>query len=155
MLYDHKRDPNENVNRVNDPKYAVVVEKISALLQNHRQKVNEADAAYANSVEGSEMLEKNGAPVWKTLKFNQKSATVGEAYSTYINFRVSDPDEDGLTYGLLEGPTWLRLTNPRYGRFQGTPQASDLGMNTLKVTVSDGINEPVAATMHVEVKQSP
>lgn len=155
MLYDHNRDPNENVNRVNDPKYAPVVEKISALLYKHRRRVDEADAAYANSIEGSEMLEKNGAPVWKSSKFNQKPATVGEAYSTYVNFRVSDPEEDGLTYALLEGPAWLRLTNPRYGRFEGTPQASDAGINTLKVSVSDGINKPVEATMQVVVEANP
>lgn len=152
MLYDHNRDPDENVNRVNDPKYAPIVEKISALLYKHRQRVDEADAAYANSIESSEMLEKNGAPVWGSSKFHQKPAIVGEAYSTYVNFRVNDPEEDGLTYARLEGPAWLRLTNPRYGRFEGTPQASDAGVNTFKVSVSDGINEPVVATMQVIVK---
>lgn len=38
-----------------------------------------------------------------------------------------------------------------YGRFQGISGAGDVGENTLKITVSDGINKPVAATMKVMV----
>jgi arylsulfatase A-like enzyme len=155
MLYNHRNDPDENINRVDDPKYAAVLSKISALLKTHRQKVREADAAYAASVFGSEMISSNQPPAWRPGTFSQKPAKVGEAYSTYVNFRASDPEEDGLVYAKVSGPEWIQLTNPGYGRFQGTPGAGDVGESVLKVTVSDGINEPVEATMKVMVQGAP
>ena len=39
MLYDHKRDPNEDVNVVDDPKYSKVVEAMAAVLKKHREKI--------------------------------------------------------------------------------------------------------------------
>ena len=155
MLYNHRIDIDENINRVDDPQYAAVVSKIAALLKTHRQKVREADDAYAASVFGSEMINKNKPPSWRPSSFSQKPAKVGEAYSSYVNFRASDPEEDGLVYAKVSGPEWIQLTNPSYGRFQGTPSAADVGENILKVTVSDGINEPVEATMKVVVQAAP
>ena len=155
MLYNHRIDIDENINRVDDPQYASVLSKISALLKTHRQKVREADDAYAASVFGSEMISKNKPPSWRPSSFSQKPAKVGEAYSTYVNFRASDPDEDGLVYAKVSGPAWIQLTNQSYGRFEGTPTAADLGEHVLKVTVSDGINEPVEATMKVVVQPAP
>ncbi|CAI8281502.1 MAG: Uncharacterised protein [Opitutia bacterium UBA7350] len=155
MLYNHRIDIKENINRADDPQYAQVLAKISALLKTHRQEVREADAAYAASTFGSEMISKNQPPAWRSANFEQKSTQVGESYSTYVNFRASDPDEDGLVYAKVSGPDWIQLTNSSYGRFQGTPSVADVGLNTLKVTVSDGINEPVEATMKVRVQASP
>lgn len=41
MLYDHKIDPEENVNVSNDPKYAEVVKELRGKLREHVQKVNQ------------------------------------------------------------------------------------------------------------------
>jgi hypothetical protein len=101
------------------------------------------------------MLSANKPPVWKQQSFVQKNATVGKAYSTYVNFRVSDPEEDGLVYAKVSGPDWSQLTNPTYGRFEGTPTAQQLGEHRVQVTVSDGINPPVEATMRVIVEVAP
>lgn len=155
MLYDHRIDPDENINQVNNPRYTAVTKKLAGLLKDHRQKVREADTAYAASASGSEILSQNQPPVWSSETFTQKAAQVGQSYSTYIRFRASDPEEDGLKYAKLSGPEWIRLTNPRYGRFEGVPTPGDVGMQILKVSVSDGVNDPVEATMRVRVEAAP
>ena len=155
MLYDHRNDIDENINQAEASQYTAVVGKLAALLKTHRLRVRKADDAYAASVFGSEMIRKNKAPSWRPSNFSQKPAKVGEAYSTYVNFRASDPEEDGLVYAKVSGPEWIQLTNMTYGRFQGTPSTADIGENILKVTVSDGINNPVEATMRVVVQPNP
>ncbi len=39
MFYDHSIDPNENVNRVADPKYSAIVKKMKQQLQEHRERL--------------------------------------------------------------------------------------------------------------------
>lgn len=152
MFYDHALDPDENVNRVNDPKYSAIVREIKGLLVSHREKVRKADQAYAAYVANSPMILENSAPKWNRTSFNQKNATVGKAYSSYINFRVTDLDEDGLTYAKISGPAWLQMTNDQFGRLQGTPAPEDVGINEFRVSVTDGYNPPVEAIMRVVVE---
>ena len=152
MLFDHTRDVDENTNEINNPKYNIVVSKLSGLLKNHRQKVSDADKAYLSSPEAVAMVSSNLPPKWKNSKFKPKVAKAGEAYSTYVNYNATDVEQDGLSYAKISGPSWLELTNKTYGRFQGTPSIHDSGPNTFIISVSDGINAPVKATMEVLVE---
>ena len=152
MLYDHSNDLDENVNCANDSKYAAEKARLSRLLRSHQQDVRAADNTYASSKPAQDMIRENKPPVWKTRSFSQKPARVGEAYSTYVNFRVTDPDGDGLIYGKVSGAQWLQLTNPSYGHFEGTPSAAEVGEHKLTVSVCDGINPPVEANMSVLVR---
>ena len=153
MLYDHKKDPHEDINVVEDPRYAKVVEAMAQLLQNHRDKLA-FDAG--TSLEDLAEVE-NTPPQWNSSDFNQKGtrqpfATVGEAYQSYVNWRVTDLEKDSLYYQKVSGPEWLELTNAQYGRLNGTPSASDRGLNNFVISVSDGFNPPVEARMTLEVK---
>jgi len=93
----------------------------------------------------------NAPPGWNANPFNQTAATEDVLYTTFVNFRVTDPEGDPLTYALLSGPGWLVLTNPTLGRFDGTPTQADVGANIFSLSVSDGINPPVLATMNINV----
>ncbi len=153
MLYDHLKDPNENINVVDDEKYSKVVEALSSALITHRKKVNYDENT---NLEDLKVVE-NSPPAWTRLLFNQKDtrqpfATVGETYQAYVNFRVKDPEGDPLTYSKVSGPSWLKMTNSKYGRVSGIPLKSDVGLNEFIVSVSDGVNPPVQATMLLEVK---
>ena len=152
MLYDHDNDLDENVNRAKDSKYAAAKARLSGLLGLHRQNISDADTTYANSKTAQDMIEGNRPPNWKTRSFSQKPAKVGEAYSTYVNFRVTDLEGDGLVYAKVSGAQWLQLTNPSYGRFEGMPTATEIGEHEFTVSVCDGINPPVEARMSVEVR---
>ena len=152
MLYDHDNDLDENVNRAKDSKYAPAKARLSGLLGLHRQNISDADTTYANSKTAQDMIEGNRPPNWKTRSFSQKPAKVGEAYSTYVNFRVTDLEGDGLVYAKVSGAQWLQLTNPSYGRFEGMPTATEIGEHEFTVSVCDGINPPVEARMSVEVR---
>jgi hypothetical protein len=152
MLYDHNNDLDENVNRAKDSKYAAAKARLSGLLGLHRQNISDADTTYANSKTVQDMIGENQPPAWKTRRFSQKLAKVGEAYSTYVNFRVTDLEGDGLIYAKVSGAQWLQLTNPSYGRFEGMPTAAEIGEHEFTVSVCDGINPPVEARMSVEVR---
>ena len=39
MFYDHSIDPDENVNRVDDPKYKSVIKEMKKKLYEHREKL--------------------------------------------------------------------------------------------------------------------
>jgi arylsulfatase A-like enzyme len=145
MLYDHRNDPDENVNVSENPEYAQVLEKLSKKLTQHRDHVKSMDL-----VSGLRSTN-NVPPVWKSRSFEQKSATVGQPYMNYVNWRTSDIDGDKLVYAKVSGPEWLSLTNVDYGRIDGTPSADDAGMNIFTVSVSDGINDPVEARMELNV----
>lgn len=153
MLYDHNKDSDEDINVVEDPRYAKVVEAMAQLLQNHRDKL-----AFDSGTPIEELaVVKNTPPQWNSTDFNQKGtrqpfATVGQAYQSYVNWRVTDAEKDSLYYAKVSGPEWLDLTNAQYGRFNGTPSDSDRGLNTFVISVSDGVNPPVEARMNLEVK---
>ena len=112
----------------------------------------EADKAYLSSPVALAMVSSNLPPKWKNSNFKPKVAKAGEAYSTYVNYNASDVDQDGLSYAKISGPAWLALTNKTYGRFQGTPSIGDSGQNTFIISVSDGINPAVKATMRIMVE---
>lgn len=148
MLYDHKKDPDENVNISENPEYADIVEKLSAELKKHRKAVE------VKALEPSPKSTGNAPPVWRKKTFQQKVATAGQAYKNYMNWRTSDPDGDELIHAKISGPDWLQLTDEKSGQIEGTPTAADVGVNVFNVSVSDGVNPPVEATMKLNVVTS-
>ncbi len=93
----------------------------------------------------------NSPPAWSENPFTQAAATEDTAYSKYINWRASDPESDPLTFAKVSGPAWLTVANASNGKIVGTPTQADVGNNVFIVSVSDGINPPVEATMNLEV----
>ena len=153
MLYDHKKDPNEDINVVANPKYAKVVEALAAALLKHREKIAFDESTSLEALEQPE----NFAPAWNKSAFNQKEtrqpvATVGTEYQSYVNWRVKDVEGDSLTYVKISGPEWLKMSNAKYGRLNGIPTKSDRGTNVFVLSVTDGVNPPVLAEMTLEVQ---
>ena len=153
MLYDHMRDPDEDINVVEDPKYVKVVKAMAAVLRKHREKIAYDESTNLDALDQPE----NFAPTWNRSAFNQNQtrqpvATVGVEYQSYVNWRVKDAEGDPLTYAKVSGPEWLELSNAQYGRLMGTPKKSDRGTNVFVLSVTDGFNPPVLAEMTLEVE---
>ena len=153
MLYDHEKDPNEDINVVANPKYAKVVKALAGALMKHREKIEFDESTNLEAVEQP----KNLAPTWNKSAFNQKEtrqpvATVGTEYQSFVNWRVKDAEGDSLTYAKISGPEWLKMSNVKYGRLNGIPKKSDRGTNVFVLSVTDGVNPPALAEMTLEVK---
>jgi arylsulfatase A-like enzyme len=153
MLYDHKKDPNEDINVVANPKYAKVVKALAGALMKHREKIEFDESTTLEAIEQPENL----APTWNKSAFNQKEtrqpvATVGTEYQSFVNWRVKDAEGDSLTYAKISGPEWLKMSNVKYGRLNGIPKKSDRGTNVFVLSVTDGVNPPALAEMTLEVK---
>ena len=148
MLYDHSRDPDENVNVATNPEYAEIIEKMSGRLQQHREEILALEPAIRAA---AGVLGDNSPPKWQNRTF-QENVVVGQAQQIYVNWRASDADRDRLMYSKVSGPDWIVLANKEYGRFDGTPSTDDLGENVVIVSVSDGFNPPVQARMELNVK---
>jgi arylsulfatase A-like enzyme len=153
MLYDHSRDPDENINVANNPEYGEIVEKMARKLENHREHLQTLEPSI-RAAAGTGPSD-NEPPAWKERTFQQKAAVVGEHYEAHINWRVTDAEEDELVYAKVSGPEWLTVTQTQYGRIEGTPTAAEIGENVFIVSVSDGINPPVQARMELEVVPAP
>jgi arylsulfatase A-like enzyme/GH35 family endo-1,4-beta-xylanase len=93
----------------------------------------------------------NLPPAWSADPFTQNSATEDAAYTNWINWRVTDPESDPVTFVKVTGPEWLTIANAATGKLVGTPTQSDVGVGEFVISVSDGINPPVEATMNLEV----
>lgn len=148
MLYDHSRDPDENVNVAGEPEYAEVVEKMSKRLQQHREELSALESAIRAA---AGLLGENSPPKWRDRTFREE-VLVGQAQQIYVNWRASDAEGDRLMYSKVSGPDWIVLANKEYGRFDGTASNNDLGENVVIVSVSDGFNPPVQARMELNVK---
>ena len=153
MLYDHEKDPNEDINVVANPKYAKVVKALAGALMKHREKIEFDESTNLEAIEQPENL----APTWNKSAFNQKEtrqpvATVGTEYQSFVNWRVKDAEGDSLTYAKISGPEWLKMSNVKYGRLNGIPKKSDRGTNVFVLSVTDGVNPPALAEMTLEVK---
>ena len=76
----------------------------------------------------------NEAPTW-----DDNVATIVVAEDADLSFDLStissDDDGDGLIYELIEEPDWVTLSE---GVLAGTPLNADVGVNNIRVKVSDG-----------------
>lgn len=78
----------------------------------------------------------NRPPAFKTPVVFAAAAPLATAYSMNLTDVVQDTDGDPLQFTLLNGPGWINLAAD--GTLTGTPTASDAGLNSVEVEVSDG-----------------
>ena len=104
--------------------------------------INQAEIGAIELVLGS-------APTWSADPFNQTSATEDVSYTSYLSWRVSDAEGDALSFSKVSGPAWATISNT--GKISGTPTQVDVGAGVFVVSVSDGINSAVEATMNLTV----
>jgi beta-glucanase (GH16 family) len=91
----------------------------------------------------------NALPVFTTNTIVTSNADENSAYSDTIYGSATDAEDDPLTYSKISGPGWLNIAGS--GALSGTPGIADLGLNSWTVQVSDGINDPVTATLEITV----
>ncbi|WP_068547455.1 putative Ig domain-containing protein [Thalassotalea crassostreae] len=91
----------------------------------------------------------NNAPVWNKNSFSYSGIVSGELFVQHQEWRITDTENDPLTFALVSGPSWL--TVEANGKVSGTPTLNDVGDNVFVLSVTDGINAPVEATMTVTV----
>ena len=153
MLYDHRQDEGENVNVVDDPAYADVVEKITKWLADFRCQ-REAKEPLILAAAGIQVGD-NRPPVWQKRTAKLKQTVVDVPFSNYVNWLASDKDGDALVYTLDSGPEWITLANATYGLLEGTPSSEHLGENVCLISVSDGVNPPVSIRIEIDVVKQP
>jgi arylsulfatase A-like enzyme len=153
MLYDHRQDEGENVNVVDDPAYADVVEKITKWLADFRRQ-RETKEPLILAAAGIQVGD-NRPPVWQKRTAKLKQTVVDVPFSNYVNWLASDKDGDALVYTLDSGPEWITLANATYGLLEGTPSSEHLGENVCLISVSDGVNPPVSIRIEIDVVKQP
>ncbi len=91
----------------------------------------------------------NSPPAFISDPIIKPNATQGQSYSGSIASNVSDPNSDPLTFAKTSGPTWLSVASN--GALIGTPGASNVGINSFTLSVSDGHGGSDSATLQITV----
>ncbi|MDT8389968.1 MAG: tandem-95 repeat protein [Lentisphaeria bacterium] len=91
----------------------------------------------------------NDAPVFTVDPITAAAANEGVAYSGTIAGSATDDDGDTLTYAKVSGPAWLAVAAD--GTLSGTPATTDIGQNSVTVSVSDGNGGSDTATLEITV----
>ena len=97
----------------------------------------------------------NNAPTVANMIPNQ-SATVGTAFTyAFPTNTFNDADNDNLTYSALKSdnsalPSWLTFTTGTR-TFSGTPQSTDVGTLSVKVTAIDGNSGSISEPFNIVV----
>ncbi len=101
----------------------------------------------------------NGGPVNQDPAFTSSPVLDGEEDVLYTyNVTASDPDGNALTFGSTTLPNWLSLTDHGNGTatLSGTPGNSNVGANTVTLTVTDGIiSNPIEQSFTINVTAAP
>ena len=92
-------------------------------------------------------------PEWTTNNITASSGAVGEDYSDTLAGMASDPDGEEITYSLVGASTWLNVSPD--GLLSGQPAIGDLGPNTFTVAADTPLDDPVEATLNIEVLGEP
>ena len=91
----------------------------------------------------------NSPPAFTSDPVIKPNAAQGQSYSGSIASNASDPNSDPLTFAKTSGPTWLSVASN--GALIGTPGASNVGINSFTVRVSDGLGGSDEATLQITV----
>ena len=95
----------------------------------------------------------NQAPTWSSSTITTPSVTRDNSYAG-ASLATSANDEDitlgdSLTFSKVSGPSWLTVA--ANGTLSGTPQGSDVGLNTFSVRVTDANGLSADATLNIAV----
>lgn len=92
----------------------------------------------------------NEAPVFTSATIDRPDAPEAQAYSATLAGTATDGNPgDTLTFSKISGPAWLAVTGG--GALSGTPAASDSGLNSFTVRVTDGGGLFSEATLRITV----
>ncbi|HKY08081.1 MAG TPA: putative Ig domain-containing protein, partial [Candidatus Binatia bacterium] len=91
----------------------------------------------------------NVAPAFTSDLITKPNATQSQPYSGTLASNATDANSDPLTFAKSSGPAWLSVASN--GALIGTPGASDAGVNSFTVSVSDGRGGSDSATLQITV----
>jgi hypothetical protein len=97
----------------------------------------------------------NNPPAFTVDPMSRAGATAGAAYTGQtLAGSATDPDAGAtLTYSKVSGPTWLSIATT--GALTGTPAATNVGVNSWTVQVSDGLGGTDTAVLNITVSVAP
>ncbi len=91
----------------------------------------------------------NNPPAFTSDPIAKPNANQGQSYAASLAGNATDPDADPLTFAKSAGPAWLSVA--ANGTLSGTPSATDVGLNSFTVSVSDGRGGSDTATLQINV----
>ena len=100
------------------------------------------------------VINANDTPVWASSSFSEPALTRDQPYYPGVSVatQASDVDTgygDTLAFSKVSGPAWLAVAAD--GTLSGTPGASDVGLNTFTVRVTDSAGASADATLAITV----
>jgi iduronate 2-sulfatase len=90
----------------------------------------------------------NAPPVFNSDPVVEVDATQDVAYNASLADNATDNDSDPMSFSIISGPAWLNAATN--GVLTGTPLSGDIGLNSWKVAVSDGMATNFA-TLEIDV----
>jgi hypothetical protein len=115
--------------------------------------VSDGNGGTASATLNITVINVNDPPVFSSNLMVGPYAPVSAAYTGTIAGSASDMDPgDVLSYSKSSGPAWLSIA--ANGVLSGTPSASDVGLNSFTVLVSDGYGGNASATLEITVTSS-
>ena len=91
----------------------------------------------------------NDVPLFAAEPILLPNATAGQVYSGTIAGTVTDVDGDTLIFGPVSGPAWLTIN--ANGTLSGSPQSTDLGLNSWSIQASDGHGGTAQSSLQINV----
>jgi hypothetical protein len=116
-------------------------------------RVTDSSGATDDATLRIEVINTNDSPAWASPALAKLAVTRDQPYITQsLAADASDPDTihgDVLTFGKTAGPAWLLVAAD--GILSGTPGASDTGLNTFTVRVTDATGSFAEATLSLTI----
>ncbi len=98
------------------------------------------------------IVAENRAPQWKTALLLFPGALSEKTYEQNLESAVTDSDGDAITYKILSGPAWLKVSAT--GELAGKPGNADGGRNEWVVEASDPFGARSTATLRILVSKT-
>ncbi|MCB0404279.1 MAG: tandem-95 repeat protein [Bdellovibrionales bacterium] len=156
FAFDEEGDP-LSFKKVNGPNWIQVTQDGNLIgtpeqkdVGNYQVRIEVSDGkGNAQVIARGRVIETNDPPQWTQNPVKLADAFEDKAYVFDLKPFVSDPENDTLIFALVNGPAWIRLA-PN-GLLSGTPEAADVGVFTLDLTVTDGASAPVPVVANGQV----
>ena len=94
-----------------------------------------------------QVQQQNSLPIISNTSNPPASAVPGVPYR--YDVKVSDPDGEPLTYSLTQAPDGMEIDE--LGRITWTPDATNLGVNPVEITITDSRGGTVTQTFNITV----
>ena len=91
----------------------------------------------------------HSVPVFNTRALAGALGVVGQSFFHSVLNQVSDPDATSLTFSKVSGPSWINVSSA--GAVTGIPAAGDVGLNKVRIRVTDNDNKSAEADLSISI----